>query len=594
MKLIEKSAILHIPKSNMAYCYDENTVHLLLRTKKDDLKEALVHHGDPFNWGKDMTISKMRKVRTTEIYDFWFVELFPKFKRLCYFFELIGVDGDKCLYNERMVYPFELFDKVKDENQFRFPWMNAEDITNVPDWVKDTIWYQIFPERFANGDPSINPENTLEWNSTAPTRTNFFGGDLQGIIDHLDHLVELGINGLYLCPIFKAKTNHKYDTIDYFEIDPNFGDKETFKKLVDECHKRGIKVMLDAVFNHFGYWHPFWQDVLENQEKSKYKDWFYINKFPVERMDESLTENTDLNLPYYTFAFTGFMPKVNTGNPEVRDYLLKVSEYWVKEFGIDAWRLDVANEVGHKFWREFRRIVNKEQKTFILGEIWNDSNAWLQGDQFDGVMNYVLTRSIIDCIGKRHISTQRFKDRINNYFVRYPMNVLPGMFNCLDSHDTARLLTVCKDNVDRFKLAFSILFTFNGAPSIYYGDEIGINGENDPDCRKCMTWDKSQWNMDIFNHMKKLCKIRKEHPVLGSYGYFEFSDVQADEHYLEYFKIGMYDKYLIMVNNADRELKLDHVKLKGCVDLLSDEVETSDVVTLKPLSMKVFRFKNED
>ncbi|UWD34895.1 glycoside hydrolase family 13 protein [Mycoplasma cottewii] len=592
MSAIEKSAILHIPKSNMAYCYDENTIHLLLRTKKDNIKEVIVHNGDIFNWDDDLKPSHMRKIRSNNIYDFWFVELHPKYKRVAYFFELTGVDGDKCLYNEKSIYPIEYYWKVRIENQFRFPWMHPEDINKSPEWVKDIIWYQIFPERFANGDPSINPENTLEWNSAYPTDKNFFGGDLKGIIDHLDHLVEIGVSGLYLCPIFTAKTNHKYDTIDYFEIDPNFGDKETFKKLVDECHKRGIKVMLDAVFNHFGYWHPFWQDVLENQEKSKYKDWFYINKFPVERMDESLTENKDLNLPYHAFSFTGFMPKLNTANVEVRKYLLDVAKYWVEEFDIDGWRLDVANEISHDFWRDFRKAVNKEKRTYILGEIWNDSNVWLQGDQFDGVMNYTLTSSIIDYVGKRNMSTDEFKEHINSFLVQYPANVLPAMYNCLDSHDTARFLTTCQNNVDRYKLAYSILFTFIGSPSIYYGDEIGIDGEHDPGSRKCMIWDKSQWNLDIFDHIKKLVKLRKNHPVLGSYGDLEFGSCDISQDYLEYFRSDKDNQYVVMINNSEHEtLNVDHLDLENKIELLTDEIQLNKVVSLKPLSMKIFKIK---
>src|SRR5699024_5658775 len=209
-----------------------------------------------------------------------------------------------------------------------------------------------------------------------------------GIIKHLDYLVDLGINGIYFTPIFKAHSNHKYDTIDYMEIDPQFGDKSTFKELVKACHEKGIRIMLDAVFNHSGYYFSQFQDVLEKGENSKYKNWFHIKDFPIQ---------TDPVPNFDSFAFTSHMPKLNTEHPDVKQYLLDVATYWIKEFDIDGWRLDVANEVDHQFWREFRTAVKSvKQDVYILGEIWHDSMPWLQGDQFDAVMNYPFTNSAIE------------------------------------------------------------------------------------------------------------------------------------------------------------------------------------------------------
>ncbi|MCD5489199.1 ATP-binding cassette domain-containing protein [Lactobacillus delbrueckii subsp. lactis] len=212
-------------------------------------------------------------------------------------------------------------------------------MTKSPDWVKETVWYQIFPERFANGDKSNDPEGVKDWNpSNHPGREDYYGGDLQGVLDHLDYLQDLGINGLYFCPIFKASSNHKYDTIDYLEIDPDFGDKQLFARLVNEAHARGMKVMLDAVFNHMGDSSMQWQDVVKNGPNSRFANWFHINCFPVEPYDPA-------DPSYETFAFEKHMPKLNTANLEVVDYLLTIATYWVKEFDIDAWRLDVADEV---------------------------------------------------------------------------------------------------------------------------------------------------------------------------------------------------------------------------------------------------------
>ncbi|GIQ62169.1 hypothetical protein PACILC2_07370 [Paenibacillus cisolokensis] len=209
------------------------------------------------------------------------------------------------------------------------------------------------------------------------------------MIDRLDYLTELGVNAIYFTPVFEATTNHKYDTSDYFRVDPHFGTNETLKTLVRECHARGIRVLLDAVFNHSGRQFAPFVDVIEKGEESLYKDWFHVRKWPL-RIEDGVPT-------YETFAFEPIMPKLNTSNPEVRDYLLKVASYWMDEIGIDGWRLDVANEVDHQFWREFRQTVKKANPdAYILGEIMHDAMPWLQGDQFDAVMNYPFTNTVID------------------------------------------------------------------------------------------------------------------------------------------------------------------------------------------------------
>ncbi|WP_027063249.1 glycoside hydrolase family 13 protein [Mesoplasma seiffertii] len=595
MNKIEKSAIIHIPKSNMAYAYDEEKIHIILRTKKDDLVKVELWCTDPFDVTKKENLLNfkafdMKKTGSTTEYDYWFIEIKPKDKRLTYFFNLYGQCQDNILFTEKGFFDIDILPKILQGGfGFTFPWMNPVDIFEAPRWIKDTIWYQIFPERFANGDQAINPPETLDWGSTEPTPDNFFGGDLQGIINNLDHLADLGVNGLYLCPIFKASTNHKYDTVDYFEIDPNFGNKDKFRELVDKCHSYGIKIMIDGVFNHIGYKSPIWQDVVKNQENSKYKNWFFVKEFPVEAMDETSHQNNVKELNYHTFSYNGYMPKFNTSNKEARDYLLEVGRYWVEEFGVDAWRLDVANEVDHKFWRSFRNKVKMNNSTYILGEIWTEANAWLKGDQFDGVMNYFLTSAISDFIAQNSISAETFKDRITNVLHIYPKNVLPGMFNCLDSHDTPRLLTQCGDRIEKFLLAYSFLFTCVGAPSIYYGDEIGMNGDNDPGCRKCMNWNKSEWNQQIFAHFKNLCNLRKTHPILGSYGEMKFNFVS--DHYIEYSKFDEQNRYVIFLNNSENSLILTKPNLKGKTELITNQLEQKDEIVLASNSLRIYKIQ---
>lgn len=366
--------------------------------------------------------------------------------------------------------------------------------------MKETVWYQIFPDRFANGNKNNDPEKVLPWASEAPALDNFFGGDFEGIINSLDYLTDLGINGIYLTPIFKAYSNHKYDTIDYMEIDPQFGDKETFKKLVDECHQRGIRVMLDAVFNHSGlYFSPF-RDVLENQEKSKYKDWFHLHEFPVK----------DVYPPNYdTFGYVESMPKLNTENPEVRSYFLDVAAYWIEEFDIDGWRLDVANEVDHSFWKAFRkRVKSIKPDLYILGEIWHDALPWLEGDQFDAVMNYPFTLAGLDYIAKEKIDTKQFADRLSKSYASYMENSNEVAFNLLDSHDTPRVLTECGGDIKKVRLLYALLFSFPGTPCVYYGDEIGMTGGEDPECRKCMVWDEEDQNTSLKNFIKQFIQLR--------------------------------------------------------------------------------------
>ena len=359
----------------------------------------------------------------------------------------------------------------------------------------------------------------------APNGDDFFGGDLQGIIDHLDYLKDLGITGLYLCPIFEATTNHKYDTTDYFEIDRHFGDKEVFRNLVVEAHKRGIKIMLDAVFNHIGYQSAQWQDVLKNGEKSPYKDWFHIQEFPV---TEDKLQNPR-QLPYHTFAFASYMPKLNTANPEVRDYLLSVATYWIENFDIDAWRLDVANEIDHQFWRDFRKaVLAKKPDLYILGEIWHTSQPWLQGDEFHAVMNYPLSESIKDYFLRQRKKTEQFISEINSQSMYYKQQISEVMFNLLDSHDTERILTTAKGNIQHVKAALTFLYLQKGTPCIYYGTELALIGGPDPDCRRVMPWDRVSEDNDMLNFMKKLIKIRKDVARIIQHGNYCLEEVKPD------------------------------------------------------------------
>ena len=525
---MELSAIYHRPESEYAYLYKDKQMHIRIRTKKDDIKVITLHYGDPFIFMEDSyeDTKEMVKVTSDDLFDYWQVTVSVRFARLQYLFELKGKDGQSILYGDRGCADNTPENLASERNGFKLPYIHEIDGCKVPDWVAETVWYQIFPERFANGNPEISPEGALAWDfAIAPQRDNFFGGDLQGIIDHLDYLHDLGITGLYLCPIFESPSNHKYNTTDYFEIDRHFGDKETFRKLVDEAHQRGMKIMLDAVFNHIGDQSPQWQDVLKHGENSAYKDWFHVQEFPVTK--DKL--GNPRKLPYHTFAFESYMPKLNTANPQVRDYLLSVATYWIEHFDIDAWRLDVANEVDHQFWRDFRKaVLAKKPDLYILGEVWHTSQPWLKGDEFHAVMNYPLSDSIKDYFLRGVKKTSQFIDEINSQSMYYRQQISEVMFNLLDSHDTERILTTAKGNVQLVKSALACLFLQRGTPCFYYGTELELAGGSDPDCRRVMPWERVSNSNDMLDFMKKLIQLRKDGAHIIKCGKYSLEEIAPD------------------------------------------------------------------
>ncbi|MBQ1786522.1 MAG: glycoside hydrolase family 13 protein [Turicibacter sp.] len=604
-------AIYHRPNQNYAYSYDAKTIHLRLRTAKNDVKQVTVKFGDPYHWtkgggggnlnaeGAQGWISneiKMKKEASTDLFDFWFVSVNPEFRRMRYAF-IVEDESEQVLFGEKKIVPLTEDDKTNYPylndigNFFCFPFLNPADIFNAPKWVKSTVWYQIFPERFANANPDLNPENTVEWGSIDPKGDTFYGGDLEGVIKNLDYLQELGINGIYFCPIFKSPSTHKYDTTDYFEIDPQFGDKKTFKRLVEEAHKRGIKIMLDAVFNHCGWNFPQWQDVVKYGEKSSYKDWFHIHKFPlIEENFDPIANPGGLN--YDTFAFVKYMPKLNTENPEVIDYFLEVGRYWVREFDIDGWRLDVANEVDHTFWRLFRNAVREvKEDVYILGEIWHDSQPWLNGDQFDAVMNYPLGDAILKYVAQDKITSSEFSLALNKVLTDYARNVNEVAFNLLDSHDTQRLLTVCGGHKQKALLAYTLQMTQTGTPCIYYGGEIGLDGGADPLCRKCMIWDEEEQDREIFDYLKQLIHLRKTHSSLTSPN-LEWLSTNDEDSYVVFKKESEVETTYVVINNSNKKqmINLSFMPKGAYNELLSKtEVIIDTLLPVKPYTAYILK-----
>ena len=531
---MELTAIYHRPESEYAYLYKDKIMHIRIRTKKDDIESINLHYGDPFIFLEDHyeASEAMHKVTSDALFDYWQAEVSVGYARLQYLFELKNKQCQSILYGDKGCVENTLENLNFEGNGFKIPYIHEIDACQVPDWVSKTVWYQIFPERFANGNAELIPEGALDWDSSIrPKSSDFFGGDLQGIINHLDYLQDLGITGLYLCPIFESPSNHKYNTTDYFEIDRHFGDKETFRQLVEQAHLRGMKVMLDAVFNHIGDQSAQWQDVLKHGEKSAYKDWFHIQKFPV--MNDKLMNPKEL--PYHTFAFASYMPKLNTANPEVKDYLLNVATHWIEHFDIDAWRLDVANEVDHQFWRDFRKaVLAKKPDLYILGEVWHTSQPWLNGDEFHAVMNYPQSDSIKDYFLSRSKKTSQFISEINCQSMYYKQQISEVMFNLLDSHDTERILATAQGDIQLVKSALAFLFLQRGTPCIYYGTELELGGGMDPDCRRVMPWDRVSSSNDMLNFMKNLIQLRKEIADIIQHGKFTLEETEPNVLALEW------------------------------------------------------------
>ncbi len=542
--MILKEAIYHRPHRNWAYGYDEHTICLRIRTQRHNCTHVDCWAGDKYAWEQTQQFHPMQLLTSDELFDYWEITLQPTYQRLFYCFRL-HAENDVVWFTDHGV--SSEYTNMPWRN-FEFPFIHRSNLFAPPDWVKDAIFYQIFPERFANGDASLNPEQMEPWGAQ-PTYTNFFGGDLVGVIEKLDYLVDLGINAIYFTPIFLSPSNHKYDTADYFQIDPHFGSIETLKELVAKCHAKGIRVMLDAVFNHSGRMFPAFVDVLENGEQSKYRDWFHVRSFPLEVVDGVPT--------YHTFAFSPRMPKFNTANPEVRAYLLNVARFWIEEVGIDGWRLDVANEVEHSFWRDFRQVVKSmKPDAYILGEVWHDAMPWLEGDQFDAAMNYPMTNAIWDFFVRNVVDAKGFADLIGNNIGRFQKQVHEVAFNIIDSHDTERILTLLGGNKSLLKLVSLFQFTYMGTPCIYYGTEVGLDGGFDPDCRKCMIWEPEHQDHALFAHYQQIIAWRKQHSVLRN-GQFRFLHAAPQSPVIMYERFDEHQSIIIAINSSDETSGID-------------------------------------
>ncbi|WP_017294242.1 glycoside hydrolase family 13 protein [Geminocystis herdmanii] len=479
----------------------------------------------------------------------------------------------------------------------------------TPNWVKDAIFYQIFPDRFALGKPPKNypnywqPSNLELWESL-PNLQKYKGGNFWGIIDKLDYLQDLGINAIYFTPVFQSTCNHRYHTHDYYQIDPLLGGNDAFFQFLKQAHKRDIKVILDGVFNHVGRGFFFFNDILENGTHSPWLDWFKIQGWPLSAYDGSYPAN------YVSWVNNRALPQFNHSNPQVKEYIMQVAEYWLNQ-GIDGWRLDVPNEVTEAgFWQEFRtRVKAINPSAYIVGEIWVDARQWLDGSQFDGVMNYLFTApTMAFCGGDRilreyveippyypypAIKAQEYQTKIEELLNLYDWEITLTQLNLLASHDTARLLTIAGGDIKTVELCTLLLLTFPGAPSIYYGDEIGLEGGLDPDSRRSFP-DAKSWNQDLLSYHKKLIQLRHQYPALRR-GKYQVLLARED---IYIFSRTLDDETLIVAINTDiqpQEVTLEFDRTpqqilfgKGSFLLNNSEKNQTLHLTLAPRSGLIF------
>ena len=537
------NTILHIPMSQFAHGIDENTLVFRLRTSANEVDECIFCYGDTACRSNPVDIYKipMNKVLSDEEFDWYEVVIENAIPRVCYYFEL--VKGDVVAY----YYADKLYDEVTPERNelYKLPFNRREDIADAPDWLKKAVVYNIFPDSFASGYRSITGQSGRALYGDIPCLGKN-GGTISGIKANLDYIKEIGFNCIYLNPVFTAGEYHKYDLLDYYSIDPVFGSNEEFKSLVDTCHDMGIKVIIDGVFNHCGWKFFAFEDVVKNGSKSKYWDWFYGLKEPVIRPD-----NWD-EIPDYTcFAYERLMPKLNTGNPAVQDYFCKVGAYWVREYGIDGWRLDVADEVNFDFWRAFRKSVKEvNPNTALIGEVWQTATSWLDGSIFDSCMNYDFLKCCKYYFAKNAMTVETFNQAVNHMLMRYKKNLTCAQLNLLDSHDTPRFLSHCNGDISRLIMAVAFQMTFTGTPSVFYGDENGFEGILEDDYRQPMRFDLDCKVKDIY---RQLIKIRSSSEAFSK-GEFHRIIVDKNRRVYAYERYNDNDRFVVAINNSNAEV----------------------------------------
>ncbi len=557
---MNQHAILHIPDSR--YCFACGKKELILRlrmAKEDEEAEVFLIYACKYDFAIKRKKEKMKICYSDKLYHYYEIRLRLKDVRLAYLFQ-IEEKGKSYFYSEDGItntYNFE----EGFYNFFQMPYINTNDIMEVVEWMRSAVFYQIFVDRFYQGDCEKDTAYiTMQWGDI-PTPKSFAGGDIKGIIKKLDYIKDLGVNAIYLTPIFESISNHKYDISDYKKVDPQFGTLEDVKELVAKAHEKGIRIVLDAVFNHCSMKMEEFQDVLKNGKESLYYHWFII--------DGAYPDPEKMN--YECFAACNYMPKLNTADQGVQDFLIGIARYWIREADIDGWRLDVSDEVSHDFWRRFRREVKAEKKDcVIIGENWHDAYPYLMGDQYDSIMNYSFTKACLDYFARENFNASQMAEKLSSNLMRNTEPVNFMMLNLIDSHDTHRFFSEVSKDKNKLLCALALEIIFPGAPCIYYGTEICMEGGYDPDSRRCFDWKEENWDKEVMGTVKGLTALRAE-PVLqyGEVRITEADDMLLVERSWQKQKIKLY----INLSKKDKQVSLAKDQKVMCSHLYDRELK---------------------
>lgn len=484
--------------SEYAFALDDTHYIFRLRTGKGEAESVRFYYADRAVMTPKLQFAPlpMEKFRTDRYFDWYEIRLETRFERIAYYFEL--QNGVETLFYYGDCY--EMAGTPTRADYFQLPFNHRADRFAAPAWTRDAVVYNIFPDSFAAG-------KRLAPNGAPPCR----GGTVRGVTENLDYIASLGFNCIYLNPIFAARSYHRYDTLDYYRIDPHMGAEDDLRDLVRRAHALGIRVILDGVFNHVSSDHPFFRDVLEKGRASRYYSCFYA-------LPETPRMPAAGELPGYTcFSYVADMPKTNTADPFLRQYFCDIGAYWVRKFDVDGWRLDVANELDDGFLREFRASVKAAKSdALIVGEVWENAAHYLGGDMLDSAMNYDFRRYCRRFFAEQTVDAETFDTNVSTLLLRYNENALFAQLNLLDSHDVSRFLSLCGGKTERMELAVLLQMTFPGMPCVFYGDEKGLCGESEPEYRRPMAWDASSPLEEVY---RRMIALRKTHPALR-YGSF--------------------------------------------------------------------------
>lgn len=548
---MNKQALYHICESEYSFPLDEKKLKLRFRTMRDDdIASIDVFWNVSFRIYKEQKITPMALECVDDLFAYYTATIEADIPAYSYVFRLTLQSGKIYFYSERGL--SHLYDfAFAHIDSFRMGFINKNDIILENEAFKGAVFYQIFPERFCSLDKNIDkshvnrPWDTLDLKSQRSDviQDVFIGGDLKGIISKLEYLKDLGVDAIYMTPITKGDTNHKYDVVDYYNVDKMFGTNEDLLNLVDAAHKLQMKVVLDLVFNHSSMRHEMFQDVIKRGKNSPYYNFYFV--------DGDKPTREPLN--YYCFAAVWGMPKLNSNNYDEQAYFVDVGKHFIQKYNIDGYRLDVANEVSHDFWINFKRELLKIKPNIILiGECWYNSHAYLRANEFESVMNYPFLNACVDYFVTRRYDAEKFAERLNNLLMRYQDNSNRMMLNLLDSHDVERFYDRVAPNKDLYFLAVVTLIMYVGWPMIYYGDEILMKGGPDPHNRKGMEWTSQEYAGNDYQLFRRILHLRKDKLVRE--GDIKITNVGS------LFSLSRYigdERIVLLINNSDSPLSYE-------------------------------------